>query len=52
VRVRRAKHYGGTGLDLPITRNLARMMGGDVTVTSELGKGCVVVSASAGLKDR
>ena len=36
-----AKHYGGTGLGLAITRKLARMMGGDVNVTSELGKGSV-----------
>ena len=28
-------------LGLAITRKLARMMGGDVTVTSELGKGSV-----------
>jgi signal transduction histidine kinase len=36
-----AKRYGGTGLGLAITRKLARMMGGDVVVTSEMGKGSV-----------
>jgi hypothetical protein len=36
-----ARRYSGTGLGLALSRKLARMMGGDVTVTSELGKGSV-----------
>jgi signal transduction histidine kinase/CheY-like chemotaxis protein/HAMP domain-containing protein len=33
------RKYKGTGLGLPIARRLARMLGGDLTVESEFGKG-------------
>ena len=36
-----AQRFGGTGLGLALSRKLARMMGGDVTVASEPGKGAV-----------
>ncbi|MGI8841111.1 MAG: response regulator [Caulobacteraceae bacterium] len=33
------RDYGGTGLGLSLTRRLAQLMGGDVTVASEAGRG-------------
>jgi signal transduction histidine kinase/ActR/RegA family two-component response regulator len=33
------QQYGGTGLGLTITRRFAQLLGGDVTVKSELGQG-------------
>jgi signal transduction histidine kinase/CheY-like chemotaxis protein len=37
-----SRHFGGTGLGVVLTQKLARLMGGDLTVTSDLGKGSVL----------
>ena len=41
VQVSNPRMQGGTGLGLPISRQFARLMGGDITVRSTPGKGTI-----------
>jgi CheY-like chemotaxis protein len=46
-----AQRFGGTGLGLALSRKLARLMGGDVTVASEPGKGSIFTVRLSGGTD-
>jgi signal transduction histidine kinase/ActR/RegA family two-component response regulator len=47
-----ASKYGGTGLGLALSQKLCRLMGGDIAVQSELGKGsCFTIRVPVTLRD-